>query len=299
MFSGLLRHLLGAYAALLFLLILAGHHSCSARQNNNYCAPSSCGYIHNISYPFRLNTDPKSCGHKGYELVCENNRPTLYLKKVKYYVQAIEYSNFTIRLVDAAVQKDDCFSIPQRSLIAYDHYISYRDYLPYNFGFDTLRTDFFTFKLTFLSCANRIQSLPDYIVDVDASSCKNGSSTAYNSTSSSISSPSSHIMEGYPYVMVAADFLQVPDLCRLNLVYSAPGSLLPENMTNISYRDVHDILLYGFELSWYSACCDSVKEVQYCNYNSTYCDSYGLDGAPIRVAIGKPHVGFRIYKGED
>ncbi|KAJ7002553.1 hypothetical protein NC653_007904 [Populus alba x Populus x berolinensis] len=56
-------------------------------------------------------------------------------------------------------------------------------------------------------------------------------------------------------------------------------------MTNISYRDVHDILLYGFELSWYSACCDSVNEIQYCNYDSTYCDSYGLNGAPIRVAI--------------
>ena len=69
MFSGTLRHLFGAYAALLFLQIIAIHHSCSARKNSNYCSPSSCGNIHNISYPFRLNTDPKSCGHKSYELV--------------------------------------------------------------------------------------------------------------------------------------------------------------------------------------------------------------------------------------
>ncbi|XP_052310363.1 LEAF RUST 10 DISEASE-RESISTANCE LOCUS RECEPTOR-LIKE PROTEIN KINASE-like 1.2 [Populus trichocarpa] len=254
MFSGTLRHLFGAYAALLFLQIIAIHHSCSARKNSNYCSPSSCGNIHNISYPFRLNTDPKSCGHQSYELVCENNRPTLYLKTVKYYVQAIEYSNFTVRLVEAAVQKDDCFSIPHRSLIAYDNYISYRNYLPYNFGFDNLRTDFMTFRLTFITCENPVLSPPDYIVD--ASSCKNENSTAYNSTFSSRNA------EGYSYVLVAADLLKVPDLCRINLIYSAPGSVMPENMTNISYRDVHDILLYGFELSWYSACCDSVNEIQ-------------------------------------
>jgi len=38
---------------------------------NNYAtknyAPSSCGNIHNISYPFRLNTDPKGCGNKNFE----------------------------------------------------------------------------------------------------------------------------------------------------------------------------------------------------------------------------------------
>nr|XP_034896879.1 uncharacterized protein LOC118035426 [Populus alba]XP_034896880.1 uncharacterized protein LOC118035426 [Populus alba] len=121
--------------------------------------------------------------------------------------------------MEAAVQKDDCFSIPHRSLIAYDNYISYRNYLPYNFGFDNLRADFMTFRLTFITCENPVLSPPDYIVD--ASSCKNGNSIALN----------------------------------------------------------------GFELSWYSACCDSVNEIQYCNYDSTYCDSYGLNGAPIRVAI--------------
>jgi len=119
MFGGILRHLFGgAYAALLLLVILSTHHGCSARKNNIYCAPSSCGNIHNISYPFRLNTDPESCGNKNYELVCENNvRPTLNLSMVKYYVQAINYSDFTIRLVEAGVQKDDCFSIPRHSII--------------------------------------------------------------------------------------------------------------------------------------------------------------------------------------
>ena len=180
MFSKISTHLFGAYAALLLLVILSTHHSCSARKTNNYCAPSSCGNFHNISYPFRLSTDPESCGNKNYELACENNeRLTLHLNMVKYYVQAINYSDLSIRLVDAAVQKDDCFSLP--------HPLSFR------------RLDYSvksSFTLVFISCENPILNPPAYIVDT--SSCKNDSSTAYNSTSSSsVSSPSFFNMEGY------------------------------------------------------------------------------------------------------
>eukprot|EP00258_Populus_trichocarpa_P028400 XP_024444419.1 uncharacterized protein LOC112324665 [Populus trichocarpa] len=89
---------------------------------------------------------------------------------------------------------------------------------------------------------------PDYMMDT--SSCKNGSGTAY------ISSPSCVNMEGHSYVMVDGDIINdVPDLCRINLIYS-----VPKNMRNKSYTDVHDILVYGFELSWFSFCCDYGKE---------------------------------------
>ena len=245
MLSGILKHHFGAYPALLFLVILAGHQSCSARKNSVYCAPSSCGNIHNISYPFRLNTDPTSCGNKKYELACENNRPALYLKKktVKYYVQAIYYSNFTIRLVDADFQKDGCCSIPRHSLI-----IDYMDYLPYD-AYDT--NPFVTF--VFMSCPNPILS-PSYSI-VDASSCKNGS-TLFNSTSN-ISSPSSH----NDYVFTGSHSIGgIPDSCHVNLMYHAPLTFQPKNRTNISYIDVHDSILYGFDLSWSGACCDFLKE---------------------------------------
>ncbi|XP_034920445.1 LEAF RUST 10 DISEASE-RESISTANCEUS RECEPTOR-LIKE PROTEIN KINASE-like 2.1 [Populus alba] len=240
MFSRELRHLFGAYAALPFLVILSSHHCCSATNNtSNYCAPSSCGNIRNISYPFRLNTDPESCGEKRFELACENNiRPTLYLDTEKYYVQSINYSDFTIRLVDAAVQKDDCFSIPHHSLTEYQLLHSH---------YDINWTD--RSVLTFLCCKNPMLNPPDYIMD--ASSCKNGSGTAYNSSSSSsISSPSCVDMEGHSYVMVGGDIQDVPDLCRINLIYP-----VGKNMTNMSYTDVHDVLVYGFELSWFSFCC--------------------------------------------
>jgi len=242
MFSRVLRHLFGAYAALPILVILSSHHSCSARKN---CAASSCGNIHNISYPFRLNTDPKGCGNKNYELACENNvRPTLYLYMEKFYVQAINYNNFTIRLVSAAVQKDDCFSLPHHSLVPPRYVVD--NYYEIKWPHSSV--------LTFLCCKNKMLNPPDYIMD--ASSCKNGSGTTYNSSSSSsISSPSCVNMEGHSYVMVGEDIQDVPELCRINLIYS-----VPKNMRNMSYTDVHDILVYGFELSWFSFCCDTGKE---------------------------------------
>jgi hypothetical protein len=105
---------------------------------------------------------------------------------------------------------------------------------------------------------------------VDASSCKNGS-TLFNSTSN-ISSPSSHNMEGnYSYVFISyydnydsngyRYLSDIPDLCHVNLMYPASFTFdQPKNWTNISYIDVHDSILYGFDLSWSWACCDFVKE---------------------------------------
>ncbi|KAF9679259.1 hypothetical protein SADUNF_Sadunf07G0121400 [Salix dunnii] len=265
MLSGMLEQLFGAYSALVFLVILAGHHSCRATNN---CTPSSCGNITNISYPFRLQTDPKSCGLKKYELGCENNRTTIYLQRVKYYVQAIDYEPaFTIRLVEADFQKDDCLSIPrhsvQRPLLFDDgHYYPFR-YVFYNFTF------------IFISCPNRIPSPPFNFVNT--SSCKNGS----------IYSPSFRHMEGYSYVMVGyrvkvgnhyvmvGEIAEVPDLCRIDLIYEPPSSIQQlVNITNMSLIEVHDILAYGFELSWEQAACDYAKENQINLDNATIRHDY-------------------------
>jgi hypothetical protein len=272
MLSGISKHHFGAYPALLLLVILARHQSCSASKNGTVdCAPSSCGNIHNISYPFRLRTDPNnSCGNKKYELTCENNRLGLYWKGVKYYVQAIHYSNFTIRLVDADVQKDDCFSIPRHSFIIDDSF-------PYDRGSwfinNSISDRSYTSTFVFMRCPNPILISPSDNI-VDASSCKNGS-TLFNSTSN-ISSPSS---QNYSYVFIASSDLYydsyfhsndsigyyslggIPDLCHVNLRYPASYTFdQPKNWTNISYIDVQDSIVYGFDLSWSRACCDFLKE---------------------------------------
>ncbi|KAF9663395.1 hypothetical protein SADUNF_Sadunf17G0045400 [Salix dunnii] len=206
----------------------------------NDCAPSSCGNILNISSPFRLNTDPGSCGNGLVELACEDNvRLTLHLNMVKYYVEAINYSDSTIRLVDPAVQKDDCFSIPHHSLtetVFYSPYfIDNNSYYRFDYKYWEESS-----VLTFICCENEILNPPGYIMDT--SSCKNSSGTAHNS------SPSCVNMEGHSYVMVGGydkEIKDVPDLCRVNLMYT-----VPKNVRNMSYTDVHDILADGFELQW-------------------------------------------------
>ncbi|KAJ9189274.1 hypothetical protein P3X46_000587 [Hevea brasiliensis] len=211
------RILFVGYAALLFLvLILQG---CYARTNNN--CTTSCGNIHNISYPFRLKTDPESCGHKEYELTCENNLPVAYLDSAKYYVESINYNNYTIRVVDAGFQKDNCSSIPGHSLNTF--YNSYWE-IPYYQ------------RLIFVNCEDPVQSSPLY---VDASSCINNS--------------------GHWYVMVGSTNLSdLADSCRIEQM--ALISIMPEEVENISYKDLHRIMSYGFELSWFHGCCDNYKE---------------------------------------
>jgi len=75
---------------------------------------------------------PEVVAIKKYELAYEDNPPNLYLKKVRYYVEAIDYSNFMFEVLDAHTQKDGYFSISHRSLIEYK--FNNKDYSPFNFG---------------------------------------------------------------------------------------------------------------------------------------------------------------------
>ncbi|EYU21051.1 hypothetical protein MIMGU_mgv1a022486mg, partial [Erythranthe guttata] len=119
--------------------------------NNNPkpCDPSSCGEIRNISYPFRLNTDPKRCGHSKYELSCENNTTSLYLNSQKYLVKVINYHNSTIRLTDAAVQNDDSCSFPNHSLSGSDFTGSSYTYSIKKYD---RKSPAITWPMTFVSC---------------------------------------------------------------------------------------------------------------------------------------------------
>ncbi|XP_021803614.1 uncharacterized protein LOC110747833, partial [Prunus avium] len=91
-----------------FLVVGLSGETCNAK------CTSSCGNIPNISYPFRLKDDPKHCGDLLFTLSCENNSTLLVdlPPSGKYYVQAINYDNRTIRVVDPGIQKNNCSSIP-------------------------------------------------------------------------------------------------------------------------------------------------------------------------------------------
>ncbi|XP_059629062.1 rust resistance kinase Lr10-like [Cornus florida] len=187
------------------------------------CSPSSCGNIGNISYPFHLKGDAPTCGDGQHELACENNRTTLDLYGVKYYVLEISYENQTIRLVDVNINNNDHCSIPRKSFPFSLFYgsMEYNDDIP---------------VILFVSCASPVMNSSDQDEDfsakyVDFSSCVNSSS----STSSS----------SYVVLNVGSSF-QIDDFCTINIVY--PFIEVPHwNLTTIS--DIHQELLRGFQLS--------------------------------------------------
>ncbi|XVF79238.1 hypothetical protein PTKIN_Ptkin14bG0204800 [Pterospermum kingtungense] len=105
--------LLGLMAALTWLLLT---QPCTARTINKYCGSTSCGNL-NISYPFRLKTQPPECGDHRFELDCEDNiRTTFVIKKEKFYVQEIFYKNSTFRVIFASLGMDNC-SLPLSTFI--------------------------------------------------------------------------------------------------------------------------------------------------------------------------------------
>ncbi|XP_006365615.1 uncharacterized protein [Solanum tuberosum] len=153
---------------LLTILIFMYLSETPLAEQRQQCVPSSCGHIHNISYPFRLKSDPKHCGLENYELSCEGNRAILTILlndwngSLNYYVQAINYDNSTIRLVDPGIREQVICSLPQNSITIY----------PTLVGFDS-RIYFvqLTVPITLFSCPFAINSP----VFVEITNCLNRS----------------------------------------------------------------------------------------------------------------------------
>ncbi|KAI5558202.1 hypothetical protein BDE02_17G024300 [Populus trichocarpa] len=249
-----------------FLLQLLVFQTCHSSNIAAHCAPSSCGNIQNISYPFRLNTDPQSCGNNNYALTCENNISTvLYLYSGKYYVQAINYGNFTMRVVDAGVQ-DNCCSIPLYSL-APDNFsdgdpytwYTYKEVPPpgvsegfvYYWGHWNLPP--LSQPMIFISCENTVNS-PLY-VDTAPYVLNYGSG---NYSNSSLVTRSNYVALGG---MNASDLME---LCSIEKIFFLPK----KNYTDKSFEEIHSDLANGFELSWYNIKCGKCR-------SGCYLDSAG------------------------
>ncbi|GLT95679.1 hypothetical protein SLE2022_133470 [Rubroshorea leprosula] len=228
------------FVALLLLLLTLIHESCSAK-NKHYCPPSSCGDNLKISYPFRLNTDPPSCGLTKvpvYTLSCENNLTVLHFKSGKFYVKAIDYGNQTIRIADASVEEGSC-SIPQYSWAAYYFFkFSRRYYHHYPYLVYPWKSNLF------ISCEKPVNA-PLY---VEAPACSNGSS---------FSTPYRAESEGKRYYYAKIGETTSDELkpsCRIESVAVIP-SIQEKNYEDLSYLDIQHGLAYGFELSWSNAIC--------------------------------------------
>ncbi|GKV48556.1 hypothetical protein SLEP1_g55357 [Rubroshorea leprosula] len=205
--------------------------ACMARAKNKPCPSfSSCGNL-NITYPFRLNTDPVECGLPGYELVCENNRTTLVTKLGKFLVKNIrevnEYTSsgidsdgksfvgrkYTVRLVDPSLPRDKC-SIPRSSLLC--------DPCCY-----------FSGDIMYILNCNIAMNSSLY---VDASACTNRSSPPYT------------YFFLFNHKTKASDF---NESCRIEAQF--PFSL--SNIADVSASYFYHKLLEGYEIddSWFSS----------------------------------------------
>ncbi|KAI8030562.1 hypothetical protein LOK49_LG01G01659 [Camellia lanceoleosa] len=243
MFGG--KILLAGYTTLVVLVLFSVN--CYAWKILQDCDPSSCGNNYNISPPFRLKGDPKNCGHKNYELECENNRTVLHLFSGKYYVEEIDYHKYTIRVVDVGIHKDDCSSLPLHSLT--HHNFSY----PYYFWYG-----FFRGPVVFMNCENPVTS-PLYIHNI----CSKGGGNSWGS------------VKGQHLYVVVGDLKvsDVADLCTVEMmvpIAQPPLSMRSENRGNISisFLDVHNAMAYGFELSF-----DTYYYYGFCspNWSSFHC----------------------------
>ncbi|KAF5451054.1 hypothetical protein F2P56_031353 [Juglans regia] len=254
------------------VLLLLVHQTCGAK-DSDHCA-TSCGNIHNISYPFRLKDQPANCGLPRYELSCEDNQTVLYLFAGKYYVQEIDYTNETIRVVDSGIQKDNYSSIP-RYFLNYD--ISFATDVPTCY----LSTRLNTSAVVFLMC-EKPMNIPGIYLNNLSTCIESGvfSSNSPNWTQSKL---------GFAYVTYgwtkASDI--VDESCQVEQIFwTSNQGLLPDHddQRNFSCTDYHDILAYGFQLRFGVYCMNKCGKMVLCSDVGSSC-------------IGLPKELFWLYKG--
>ncbi|XP_048138757.1 rust resistance kinase Lr10-like isoform X2 [Rhodamnia argentea] len=194
----------------------------SGVESSRQCFPSSCGDIRNISFPFRLKSDPKRCGISNFELACEDNRLVQYVEADRYYMQSIDYSNHLVKFVDDGLQRDNRSSLPHRSVLGYD-------------GFNS--TAFNVSTLVIVNCSKPVDS-PVYIA---TSPCVKG---PYSSNTSS---------NWNLYALVNPKASYILDFCTIQYwtwVSHNFGGEEQINRSSYNYERIHNIMADGFVLHY-------------------------------------------------
>jgi len=231
----------------LIVVLVLIHEACSANDSDHLCAPSSCGTIHNISYPFRLESDPENCGDKRYNLSCENDQTVLYLHDGRYYVREINYTSYTIRIVDPGILNDNDSFIPRYPL----YYSNFSSGDPYQTSgwVNDQATD-----MIFVKCENPVDSR--YHLNISA--CF---------PNSSLSNSRRNI-----YVLLTRESEYLGDLCQVKrITLSSLRFGYDENISCTDYNEQR-----GFELFWYRAYCGSCRGDCYMDgANNVTCKYHG------------------------
>ncbi|XP_039160632.1 putative RING-H2 finger protein ATL21B [Eucalyptus grandis] len=213
--------------------------------SNQQCVPSSCGDVRNISFPFRLKSDPPACGVSRFELACKDNRTVLNFLNGKYYVQFIDYTKEQIRLVDGGLQRDNCSSLPH----FHDFNMSSYILAPYS-GLYNKSTNSI---LVIVNCSKPVSS-PFYIA---TNPCIKGSYSTNMSSNWNL------------YALVNPKVSDVRDFCTISGWTWASHDFGDEQAHNSSfnYKQIHNIMADGFLLHYLIS---SWKKTFFC-----YFDIYG------------------------
>ncbi|CAK9171310.1 unnamed protein product [Ilex paraguariensis] len=260
---------------LLPIVLCVTSRCCKAQQMNDQNCTSSCGNIRDIHYPFRLEGDPQHCGLRDYQLACNNNRTILYLKthphaeydykyNYSFYVEAITYDNFSIRLVDPGLDKDNCSSLPLYS----PQGGSFLRFYPSRRATPFFSDSYYYDVAVFISCQSPV--IRSGYVDTGFCDKRNTNSTS-NSTSPSP-------LKNHNYVVAGGMVIsELEDSCSIsNLVWTTANILRLLTGVNNSFSDLYDGLAYGFELRWYGVYCGHCEarggECYPREKNRIYCD---------------------------
>ncbi|KAK8464402.1 hypothetical protein PHAVU_011G200400 [Phaseolus vulgaris] len=237
-----------ALVAIIIVLFRQTHGA----QDRPFCAPSSCGKIGNISYPFRLKGDPPGCGLPRYELDCVKNVTVFTLFSGKYHVQNINYETYKIQLSDAGLEEDTACFIPR-------YFISTWNFT-YIGGPQSYATDPLTFwngnetpdwppYVAFLNCSDPVSDDPRY-VEVNGRLCDSG---------------------GHVYAVLSSSskftMMDIKVGCHLQSATFTNNN----HCNNLSYAHIHDCLHNGFSLSWVMPviCTDQCGKGARCLINQT------------------------------
>ncbi|XP_074365444.1 LEAF RUST 10 DISEASE-RESISTANCE LOCUS RECEPTOR-LIKE PROTEIN KINASE-like 2.3 isoform X1 [Apium graveolens] len=118
------------YSSLLIITVVLASitSSCckAAAASSSSFASSSCGNIDNISCPFYLKDHAHKCHGLSYELSCRQNRTTIKLHSDDFYVEAINYVNSSVRIIDSGLARNNysCSSTPLHAFYSYDDHFS-------------------------------------------------------------------------------------------------------------------------------------------------------------------------------
>ncbi|QCE00228.1 Protein kinase [Vigna unguiculata] len=228
------------------------------------CPTSSCGQIRNISYPFRLKSDPGHCGDRRYELDCVNNATLLLtLFSGKYDVREIDYKRYRIVVRDPGQDEDaNCSFIPRNFLT--DR--SFRTASgPDDFGSQPFTVESREMvRIGYFNCVNPVRNDPRY-VKVERSGCGSGGHVY-----AVLDDAPWFASYGVEDIKVGCD-LMVATLWtpKQNVTYHKCDikagcdtmtevtvlEKIPE--VNATYDDIQRVISEGFWLSWMPIICDN------------------------------------------